>query len=67
MGTLDGSNENNITRVSKVLRITLPRTNPNIKADIDAELADGWRYQSMTHFNDGSDRLLVIFTRPKKN
>jgi hypothetical protein len=52
---------------SKVLRITLPRSNPNIKADIDAELDNGWNYRSMVHFNDGSDRLLVVFTKPKRN
>ncbi len=52
---------------SKVLRITLPRSNPNIKADIDAELDNGWHIASSLHFNDGSDKLLFIFTKPKRN
>ena len=52
---------------SKVLRITLPRSNPNIKADIDAELDNGWKIATSMHFNDGSDKLLFIFTKPKRN
>jgi hypothetical protein len=67
MGSLNKANKDNRKRKSKVLRITLPRSNPNIKSDIDAELDNGWQYESMTHFNDGSDRLLVVFTKPTRN
>ena len=51
---------------SKMLRITLPRSNPNIKSDIDAELDLGWHIASCVFFNDGSDRLLCTFVKPKK-
>jgi hypothetical protein len=54
---------------SKVLRITLPRSNPNIKSDIDAELDSGWHLAGgPTFFTDGGDdKLLFIFTKPKRN
>jgi len=52
---------------SKILRITLPRSNPNIKSDIDAELDNGWHIATSLHFNDGSDKLLFVFTKPKRN
>jgi hypothetical protein len=52
---------------SKMLRITLPRSNPNIKSDLDAELDDGWRIATCVHFNDGSDRLLYTLVKPKRN
>jgi hypothetical protein len=52
---------------SKILRITLPRSNSNIKSDIDAELDNGWHIASCVHFNDGSDRLLYTLTKPKRN
>jgi hypothetical protein len=67
MASLDKGNDRNVIHKSKVLRITLPRSNANIKSDIDAELDNGWRYESMTHFNDGDDKLLVVFTKPKRN
>ena len=55
---------------SKVLRITLPRSNPNIKADIDAELDNGWHLSGGATFftdTDGDTKLLFIFTKPKRN
>ena len=53
---------------SKVLRITLPRTNPNIKSDIDAELDKGWHLAGgPVYWDDGDDNLLFIFTKPKRN
>ena len=52
---------------SKILRITLPRSNPNIRDDINAELDNGWHIATSMYFNDGSDRLLIIFTKPKRN
>ena len=53
---------------SKMLRITLPRSNPNIKSDIDAELDNGWHIQTCVHWHDGTDDILLYtFTKPKRN
>ena len=51
---------------SKILRIALPRSNPNIKADIDAELDDGWHIATSMYMATDND-LLIIFTKPKRN
>jgi hypothetical protein len=51
---------------SKVLRITLPRTNPLIKADIDAELDSGWHIATSMYLAT-DNKLLIIFTKPKRN
>jgi hypothetical protein len=65
MGSLNkGVGQRQIEK-SKILRITLPRSNPNIKSDIDAELNNGWHIASCVHFNDGSDRLLYTLVKPK--
>ncbi len=53
---------------SKMLRITLPRSNPNIKSDIDAVLDDGWHIAtSDTFINGGDTQILYVFTKPKRN
>ena len=53
---------------SKILRITLPRSNPNIKSDIDAELDNGWHIATSLTFVEGGDtKLLFVFTKPKRN
>lgn len=53
---------------SRMLRITLPRTNPNIKSDIDAILNDGWHIATSCSFVDGGDtQILYTFTKPKRN
>jgi len=53
---------------SKILRVTLPRTNPNIKSDIDAILDDGWHLTTSTSFVDGADtEILFVFIKPKRN
>jgi hypothetical protein len=53
---------------SKILRITLPRSNPNIKSDIDAELDNGWHLAtSDTFINGGDTQILYVFTKPKRN
>jgi hypothetical protein len=68
MGSLNKGIGTRQKEKSKILRITLPRSNPNIKSDIDTELDDGWHIAGgPVHFNDGSDRLLIVFTKPKKN
>ena len=52
----------------KMLRITLPRTNPNIKSDIDSILDDGWHIASCVSFVDGADtEILYTFVKPKRN
>ena len=51
---------------SKVLRITLPRSNPNIKDDIDAELNNGWHIATSMYLQ-ADNKLLIIFTKPKRN
>jgi hypothetical protein len=51
---------------SKILRLNLPISNPNIKTAIDAELDDGWHIAtSMYMVTD--DKILIIFTKPKRN
>jgi len=51
-------------QVSKVLKITLPRSGPLMKDDINAVLTDGWML--MTSYYDSSrDEVRFIFTRPK--
>jgi hypothetical protein len=55
----------NQKQASKAITIGLPKSNPNIKTDIDAELNNGWRIA--TSFYDSTrDELRVIFTRPKR-
>ena len=55
---------------SKILRITLPRSSPNIKDDIDAELNNGWHLVGPPTLlpDEGSvGKLLFVFTKPKRN
>jgi hypothetical protein len=51
---------------SKILRISLPRTNPNIRDDINAELDSGWHIATSMYLQ-ADDALLIIFTKPKRN
>ena len=51
---------------SKVIKIALPRSNPNIKSDIDAELDAGWHIATSMYMATDND-LLIIFTRPARN
>jgi hypothetical protein len=65
MGSLDQTPEREIEK-SRVITISLPRSNPNMKSDIDAELDNGWHIQ--TSFYDTSrDELRIIFVKPKRN
>lgn len=51
---------------SKTITIALPKSNPNIKIDIDAELDNGWHIA--TSFYDSSrDEVRIVFTKPKRN
>jgi len=55
---------------SKILRIELPRSNPNIKSDIDTELDNGWHIASCVSFINPPDTkttLLYTLTKPKRN
>ena len=62
-----GSLENKKRREkSKVIKIALPRSNPNIKSDIDAELDSGWHIATSMHL-PVTDEVLIIFTRPKRD
>ena len=51
---------------SKVIRFDLPRTNPNIKSDIDAELDNGWHIATSFHLPT-TDQVVIVFTKPKRN
>jgi hypothetical protein len=52
---------------SKILRINLPRSNQNIKSDIDAELDDGWHIATTTYLGETANQLLIVLTKPKRN
>lgn len=65
MGSLDSAGQRHKEK-SKVLRITLPRSNPNIKSDIDAELDNGWHIAASMYLQ-ADNKLLIIFTKPKRN
>jgi hypothetical protein len=68
MRSLDKQSGRGPVEKSKVLRITLPRSNPNIKSDIDAILDDGWHLITSDTFINGSDtQILYVFTKPKRN
>jgi hypothetical protein len=66
MPTLDKEGGGKLIEKSKILRISLPRSNPNIKSDIDAQLDNGWHIQTSMYLQDDND-LLIIFTKPKRN
>ena len=65
--SLDKIGGNRVKEKCKMLRITLPRSNPNIRDDINAELDNGWHIACCVHFNDGSDILLYTLTKPKRS
>jgi hypothetical protein len=51
---------------SKILRMSMPISNPNIKIAIDAELDNGWHI-STTVYLPTVDAILMVFTKPKRN
>ena len=51
---------------TKILRISLPRTNPNIRDDINAELDNGWHIATSMYLGETADELLIIITKPKR-
>ena len=55
-----------VNEKSKILRISLPRTNPNIKSDIDAELDNGWHIATSVYLQADND-ILFVFVKPKRN
>ena len=51
---------------SKTITVSLPKSNPNLKIDIDAELDNGWHIA--TSFYDSTrDEVRIVFTKPKRN
>ena len=55
-----------VNEKSKVIKIALPRSNPNIKSDIDAELDNGWHIATSFHLPT-TDQVVIVFTKPKRN
>jgi hypothetical protein len=51
---------------SKVLRMSMPISNPNIKTAIDDELDNGWHVSTSVYLPT-VDAILIIFTKPKRN
>lgn len=51
---------------SKTIKIGLPKSNPNIKTDIDAELDNGWHIATSVYDSTRED-LIIVFTKPKRN
>jgi hypothetical protein len=64
MGTLDERQEIE-KEVSKVITISLPRSNPNMRDDINAELDKGWHIAASI-YDSSRDEIRITFTRPKK-
>ena len=64
MGTLDETNQVP-TQVSRVLKISLPRTGPQMKDDINAILDDGWMLVE-SYYDTSRDEVRFIFTRAKR-
>jgi len=65
MGTLDSAGQRRKEK-SKLITISLPKSNPNIKTDIDAELDNGWHIAS-SFYDSVRDDVRIIFTKPKRN
>ena len=66
MPTLDKGQKENVIHKSKTITIALPKSNPNIKTDIDAELDNGWHIQS-SWYDSSRDEVRYTFTTPKRN
>ena len=64
MGTLDETNQLP-KQVSKVLKISLPRSGPLMKDDINTVLNDGW-FISTSYYDSSRDEVRFIFTRDKR-
>ena len=63
-GSLNKKGNNYTKQVSKIIRMSLPKSNANIKSNIDSELNKGWRISSSMYLATDND-LLIIFTRPR--
>ena len=64
MGSLDEQPLRS-TLISKVLKISLPRTGPLMKDDINTVLNDGWHIAA-SYYDTSRDEVRFIFTRPKR-
>lgn len=64
MGTLDTVGQRRKEK-SKTITVSLPRSNPNIKTDIDAELDNGWHIAGVW-YDSSRDEVRYTFTKPKR-
>jgi hypothetical protein len=64
LNKLGGGREN---EKSKILRINLPLSNPNIKTAIDDELDNGWHIVSSTYIGESANQIIYVLTKPKRN
>jgi hypothetical protein len=51
-------------QVSKVLKLSLPTSAPNMKDELNTVLADGW-VLSTSYYDSVRDEVRFIFVRPK--
>lgn len=66
MGSLNKSGASRPVEKSKTITIALPKSNPNIKTDIDAELDNGWHIAGVW-YDSSRDEVRYTFTKPKRN
>jgi hypothetical protein len=66
MPTLDKVGGGKPREKSKTITVGLPKSNPNIKTDIDAELDQGWHIAT-SFYDVQRDEVRIIFTKPKRN
>ena len=66
--SLDDKQGNRQVEKAKVIKITLPKSNPNIKSDVDAELDNGWHLTGgPAVYHDGTNNILLYtFVKPKR-
>jgi hypothetical protein len=65
MGSLNKTDGGRRIEVSKVITIALPRSNPNVRDDINAVLDDGWHIATSI-YDSSRDEIRIVFTRPKR-
>ena len=66
MATLNKPGDDRPIQVSKVITISLPRSNPNMKDDINAELDNGWHIEAL-FYDSVRDEARIIFAKAKRN
>ena len=52
-------------QVSRVLKVSLPRSGPDMRSDINAVLDEGWMLLA-SYYDSSRDEVRFIFTRPKR-